>query len=95
MNARMKTEYRDGMDPDGSTGTAKGCGFNGLDHTPERDKTVEDNLGEPRILITNVHPRNRPWRPIGVFPVRYQYHLHVQSKAILVKGRRGSQVCFL
>jgi hypothetical protein len=34
-------------------------------------------------------PRNRPRRPIGVFPVRYDYHLHIKSKAILVTGLRG------
>jgi hypothetical protein len=28
--------------------------------------------------------RNWPWRPIGVFPVRYQHHLHKKSIAIPV-----------
>jgi hypothetical protein len=26
--------------------------------------------------------RNRPWRNIGVFPGRYEYHFHIKSKAI-------------
>jgi hypothetical protein len=32
---------------------------------------------------------NSPWRPISVFPVRYEYDLHIKSKAIIVKGRGG------
>jgi hypothetical protein len=29
---------------------------------------------------------NRPWRPIGVFPVRYEHHLHIKSIDIAVTG---------
>jgi hypothetical protein len=28
------------------------------------------------------YPRNRAWKPIGVFPVRYEHHLHIISKVI-------------
>jgi hypothetical protein len=31
--------------------------------------------------------RNRPREPIGVFPVRYELHLHIKSYAIPVIGR--------
>jgi hypothetical protein len=39
------------------------------------------------------YPRNSPWRPTGMFPVRYEYNLHRESKTIPVPGRGGPYGC--
>jgi hypothetical protein len=31
-----------------------------------------------------IYPRNRLWRAIHMFPVRYKHHLHIKDKAIPV-----------
>jgi hypothetical protein len=38
-------------------------------------------------------PRNKPWKPIDVFSVTYEHHLHIyKSKVIPVTARGGPQV---
>jgi hypothetical protein len=33
-----------------------------------------------RIVKSDVKlSTNRPWRPIGLFPVRYEHHLHINK----------------
>jgi hypothetical protein len=32
-----------------------------------------------QVKVKWSYPRNRPWRPIGVFPVRYEHHLHIKQ----------------
>jgi hypothetical protein len=34
-------------------------------------------------------PCNRPWRAKGVFPARYEIHLHIKSIAIPLRDRGG------
>jgi hypothetical protein len=38
---------------------------------------------------------NTPRRPIGVFPMRYEYNFYIKSKAMPLMGCGGSSVYFL
>jgi hypothetical protein len=46
---------------------------------------------EVRLSSTNKVKlsRNSPWRSIGVFPVRYEHHLHIKKVKLSPVTRRG------
>jgi hypothetical protein len=59
-----------------------------------RRKNGKDERNEEIKLQVKAIPvigRGGPY----VFPVRYEYHLHITNKVIPVTGRGGQYVCFL
>jgi hypothetical protein len=43
----------------------------------------------PYVFPVRYETLNRPWRAIGVFPVRHEHYLHIKGKAISVTDRGG------
>jgi hypothetical protein len=54
-----------------------------------------DNIRYKQIRKIQCYKRNRTWKPIRVFLVRYEHHIRIQIKAISVAGREGPCVWFL
>jgi hypothetical protein len=53
----------------------------------DRNFHVENYVG---VEKGEIYGHNRPWRPIGVFPVRYERNLLIKkSKAVPVRGIGG------